>query len=118
MHVVRHERRLVAHRFDAHGPQHVADLMWVGYQAGSAGRDGEARELRDGEHRALEMHVRVDEAGSEVLAPHVDHLSLWSDQGRTVADQQDVPTLDRDVRLVDLARDDVCLLYTSPSPRD
>jgi hypothetical protein len=49
---------------DAVGAEHVRDLVRVGDDGGRAERQHEPRELVDEQLRRLEVHVRVDEAGT------------------------------------------------------
>jgi len=62
------------HVVDAVGAHDVRDLMRVGDDGGGAVRQHRARELPRGDKAGFEMDVRVDEAGADNLARHVDFL--------------------------------------------
>ena len=61
-----------SHALDA---GHVGDLVRVADDRGRAARHDRARELRGGQLRRLEVHVRVDEARHEVAPRGVDPLA-------------------------------------------
>ena len=70
---------------DAVRAEDVRDLVRVGDDGGRAEREDEARELVHEELRGLQVHVRVDEPGDDVLAARVDDLAA-----RVLAQASDV----------------------------
>ncbi len=96
-----HGRAEVGEPVDAVGAEDVGDLVRVGDDGGGAEREDEARELVHEELRGLQVHVRVDEAGHEVLAARVDDLAAG-----VLAEAGDEAVADRDVGLQPLARED------------
>ena len=80
--------------------QHVRDLVRVGDHGGRSEREHEAGELVREQLRRLEVHVRVDEPGDDVLAGRVDRLASF-----VVAEPGDPAVCDRNVRLEPLARE-------------
>ena len=64
----------VEHVANAVEAEHVADLVRIGDDGGRAARHHGAREFRRWHHGRLDVHVRVDEAGRDDLARHVDRF--------------------------------------------
>ena len=60
------------HVLDAVGPHDVRNLVRVGDDGGRAVRNDGVRKLLGGDERALKMDVRIDKAGQNKLAAHVD----------------------------------------------
>ena len=56
-------------------PEHVRDLVWVGDDGRRPQREHEPGELVDHELGALEVHVRIDEAGHDEAPGGVDRLA-------------------------------------------
>ena len=73
--VERHRGAEVGEPVDAVGAEDVRDLVRVGDDGGGAEREDEAGELVHEQLRGLQMHMRVDEAGDDVLALGGDHLA-------------------------------------------
>ena len=98
------ERHLVAEvgePVDAVGAEDVGDLVRVGDDGGSAEREDEARELVHEQLRRLQVHVRVDEAGDDVLAARVDDVAPG-----VLAEPRHEAVADGDVGLKPLPRED------------
>ena len=60
------------HQPDARHAEHIGDLVRIDEHRGRAVRDDGAGELGDRHHAALDMHVRVAEAGHEVAPRGLD----------------------------------------------
>ncbi len=98
------ERHLVAEvgePVDAVRAEDVGDLVRVGDDRGRAEREDEARELVHEELRGLQVHVRVHEAGDDVLAARVDDLAAG-----VLAEAGDEAVADRHVGLQPFPRED------------
>jgi hypothetical protein len=74
-HVERQPLGGLEHPLDPCGSEHVRDLVRVGHHRGRAVRDDRAGELGRRELGGLDVHVRVDEAGHQVVAAAVDALA-------------------------------------------
>ena len=99
---------LLEHPADAVEPEDVGDLVVVDEHGRGAVRQDRLGEARDGHHRRLDVHVRVDEPGHEKGAVGVEHARLRPARVGGVAEHRDPPRLDRDVDAVEhLARVDV-----------
>ena len=81
--------------------EHVRDLVRVGDDRRRPHRQDEARELVHEELHGLQVHVRVDQPGDDVLAARVHDLLA-----RVGAEPGDVAVADRDLGLEPLARED------------
>ena len=72
------------HVADPFGAEHVGDLMRVGHHRGGAVHRHRAGELGDAGHRAFDVHMGVDETGSEETPAQVDGFAR-----RIIADADD-----------------------------
>ncbi len=81
--------------------QHVCDLVRIGDDGGRTEGEDEPRELVDHQLHRLEVHVRVDEPGDDVLPARVEHIPAL-----VVAETGDDSVHDRDVDLEPLFRED------------
>ncbi len=70
---------VVEHDADAVEAHDVAALVRVGEDRGGAARDDHAGVLGAADHGGLDVDVRVDVAGGQVLAVGVDHLRVGPD---------------------------------------
>ena len=75
---------LVVHQAHAFQTHDIGDFMRVYEHRGGAVGHYRAGELRDGEHAALDMHMRIAQAGEDVAAVRLDHLGIGADHGRGV----------------------------------
>jgi hypothetical protein len=90
------------HEANAFGAHHIGDFVRIGDDGGGAVGGDHLGEFRNGEHRRFNMHVPVDETGTDELPAQVERLtpSIRADAG-------DAPVGDGHVALVDLAREHV-----------
>ena len=99
---------LLEHPADPVEPEDVGDLVVVDEHGRGAVRQDRLGEARDGHHRRLDVHVRVDEPGHEKGAVGLEQARLRPARVGGVAEHRDAPRLDRDVDAVEhLARVDV-----------
>ena len=84
---------LLEHPTDAVEPEDVGDLVIVDEHRRGAVRQDRLGEARDGHHRRLDVHVRVDEPGHEMGTVGVEHARLRSRAcGRRRRTSRSVPT--------------------------
>ncbi len=95
--------RLVEHVADTVQAQDVGDLVRIGDDRRDPARHHCRGELAHADHRALDVHVSVDQAGGQVAALQVDFLHARV----PAADAGDAGVVNGDVGRIDLAGIDV-----------
>jgi hypothetical protein len=66
----------INHQFDAPQAKNIGDFVRVDEHAGCAKGSHGAHKLGDGDHAALDMHVRVQQARDEIAPARIEHLGL------------------------------------------
>ena len=61
----RREGRLALHVAHALDAEHIGDLVGIGDGGGGSVDQGQSGEFGRGEHRAFDVHMRIDKAGTE-----------------------------------------------------
>ena len=105
--VVGKRRALLGHCLDGGLSQDVPHLVGVGNQAGGPRGKGKARELRSRKHGRFKVHVRIDEARSDVFPRYVDDLRPLPRQRGAVPYHEDVFSGDGHIRDINFSGNDV-----------
>tara|TARA_B100000959_G_C14895735_1_gene588692 strand:+ start:870 stop:1325 length:456 start_codon:yes stop_codon:yes gene_type:complete len=84
---------------DSCHPQDVGDLVWIGNEHKHASRHDGACKFSEREIRTLDVHVRVDQPGTDMATIQIDDLGHVVDQVVPFSRQgSDPATCDNDIR--------------------